>query len=95
MSIQNQSRKRRCPQCKGWTQGEAYFCLHCRAVLDPDREDKKMQLVAQLKAKRAAIANEAALPPSQRRLRRIGRVFETIYLAIVSFIAWLLFWLAG
>lgn len=95
MSSQNFSRKRRCPQCQGWTLGEAYFCAHCRAVLDPEREQVKLAVVQKMKAKRAAIAAEAQLPPFKRRLRRIGRIFETIYLAIVSFIAWLLFWVAG
>lgn len=69
--------------------------MHCRAVLDPEREKAKLVVIDKLKAKRAAIAAESELPPMKRSLRRIGRIFETIYLAIVSFIAWLLFWLAG
>lgn len=69
--------------------------MHCRAVLDPEREKAKQVVIDKLKAKRSAIAAEAQLPPVKRGLRRIGRIFETIYLAIVSFIAWLLFWLAG
>jgi hypothetical protein len=95
MSPSHSNRKRRCPQCKGWTPGEAYFCLHCRAVLDPEREKAKLVIIDKLKAKRAAIAAEAQLPPIKRGLRRIGRIAETIYLAIISFIAWVMFWVAG
>lgn len=79
----------------GWTQGEAYFCMHCRAVLDPEREEAKLAIIKKLRAKREAIAAEQQLPPVKRSLRKIGRIFEAIYLSIVSFIAWLLFWLAG
>lgn len=69
--------------------------MHCRAVLDPEREAAKLAVIKKLRAKRDAIAAEQRLPPVKRSLRKIGRVAEAVYLSIVSFIAWLLFWVAG
>lgn len=63
--------------------------------MNPQREQDKLKLIEQLRKKREAIALEATQPPFKRTMLKIGRIVETVYLAIVSFIAWLLFWVAG
>jgi hypothetical protein len=87
--------KRLCPKCKQWSFGQIEYCSHCQAALDPVAEKAKVDAVEKARKLEEERAAEALLPPVKGFLRKLGRTVETVYLAIISFISWVLFWIAG
>jgi hypothetical protein len=87
--------KRRCEQCNTWTTRKVFQCESCGAIMDKATHKARLSLIEDLRKQRQKREAEDALPPVRRGFRKFLRVLETIYLAIISFIAWLLFWIGG
>lgn len=88
-------KRRRCEKCNTWTDRNVFSCESCGAIMDLATHKARLRQVEELRGQRDKRLAEEALPPMKRGFRKFLRVLETIYLAIISFIAWLLFWLGG
>jgi hypothetical protein len=89
------NRKRRCPECQQWSEGNLHHCPNCNAILDTATHDRRLKFIAELRKKRDARDAEALLPPFKRGMKSFFRTLETIYITFIAIVAWFLFWLPG
>lgn len=87
--------KRRCEHCKNWTIGNVFQCENCSEIIDKETRKRRLEFAEKLRKEREKVEAELALPPMKRGFKKFLRILETIYLAFISFIAYLLFWLGG
>lgn len=93
--------ERKCTHCGKWTDGSKTHCEHCGGLTDPTlvAEEKKKardaeRVADKLKNESKAMKKLRALKDSDKLINRIifaiaDTVF-TIYMAILSFIVWLI-----
>ncbi|MCB9235598.1 MAG: hypothetical protein H6581_28335 [Bacteroidia bacterium] len=93
--MSSQNTKRKCDSCGEWNFGKPKFCQHCGDFLDHHEREIEQKEVAKSEAIAAEVAAFEAKTPVAKFFLRVGRFIYTIYMAIVSFIAWVIFWLAG
>ena len=93
--------ERKCHACGKWTDGNKTHCEHCNALTDPVLIAKEKSLARQKKHRAQELAKESktvkkfkAFKDSDKLRHRIVYViFDTvftIYMAILSFIVWLI-----
>lgn len=89
------SGERKCDSCGQWNVGSPKICEHCGKYVDLrvlENEKKEERRVYEEAEKIREFENK---PPVIRFFIRIGRLAETVFIAIVTFFAWFIFWLGG
>lgn len=87
--------KRKCESCGEWVEGKPRICPLCNDFLDHRVRKDEEREAAKLKVIEAEKAAFESKSPAVKVIIKVGRVVYAIYMAIVSFIAWLLFWIGG
>jgi|SRR5690554_54731 len=93
--------ERKCHACGKWTDGNKTHCIHCNALTDPVLIAEQKSLARQKKHREQELAKESkavkkfkSFKDSEKLHRRIVyTIFDTIftiYMAILSFIVWLI-----
>lgn len=87
--------KRKCDSCGQWIAGRPKFCPLCFDYVDLNekREDLKEMEKQRVKEEKRAAFNSK--PAHIRFFLTIGHAAEVVYVSIMSFIGWLLLWIAG
>ncbi|NEN22503.1 hypothetical protein G3O08_03170 [Cryomorpha ignava] len=98
--------ERKCPACAKWTDGHKTHCTHCGALTDPaliaeeirkEREEEREAYMFINESK--AIKKLKGLKESDKTFHRIifyiADTLFTIYMAILSFIVWLIALVSG
>lgn len=98
--------ERKCPACGRWTDSNQTHCTHCGALSDPDLIAEKNRMANDKLRKANELANESKAFKKIRELQTsknpflkaiffIGNIFFTIYMAILSFIVWIIALISG
>ena len=92
--------EKKCPHCGQWTEWNVSMedrCQHCNEYLMArERADDEARVERIRKDKEKFMFTVKPTDgPLMRIARRVGYVFYVIYIAILSLITWILFWLPG
>lgn len=98
--------ERKCIACGKWTDSTKTHCTHCNALTDPEliaeqrRIQDKKERTAHMLANESKVARkiknlQESSNPFYRLLFAIGNILFTIYMAILSFIVWLIALISG
>lgn len=92
--------QKKCPHCKEWSVWEVSIdntCEHCgEYLLAKERKEEEARVERIRKDKENFMFTvKPTDSPLMAGFRRVGYVFYVIYMAILSFITWVLFWLGS
>ena len=89
------SSERRCDSCGQWNQGKPKICEHCGKYVDLRmlESEKKEELETFQKAQKAYELSQKH--PIIRFAYKVARIAETVFIAVVTALASLIFWLGG
>ena len=87
--------QRKCDSCGAWIDAKPIICPECGGPVDLRKVEQQQKQAA----KEAEQAYEKALleakPWPIRTVIKIGQTAQLVFMAIVSFFAWLIFWIGG
>lgn len=87
--------QRKCDSCGQWNQGNPKICEHCGKYVDLrmlENEKREEQELYEKAQKEYEISQKH---PIIRFAYKIGRIAETVFIAVVTALASLIFWLGG
>lgn len=87
--------KRKCDSCGKWNEGRPKYCVHCEGYLDINEKRADQRALDQQLSKIKKQAEFESKAPFVRAIIRVGNFLEMIYISIISFIAWVVTWVAG
>jgi len=98
--------ERKCQACEKWTDGSKTHCTHCGALTDPVLLAEEKRKIEQKKKHAYQLENESKASKKLRALKHsekpiykviylIANTIFTIYMAILSFLVWLIALISG
>lgn len=99
-------KERKCTVCGKWTDGSKTHCEHCGALTDPALVAERNKEERDADRQASKLKNESKTARKLRALKKSDKVFHriifyiadtifTIYMAILSFIVWLIAFITG
>lgn len=92
---QKRNESRKCDHCGEWNEGTPEFCQFCGEYTNADHKRAAEKQTRKEEKKAADKAIFDSKPRIVRVFLRAWEILELTFVSIVSFFAWLIFWIAG